>query len=206
MRHSIPTAFLSLICWEKNIDLNWESNPRPLNLQASAKNYYAMQILVQRRLKISLFKGFCENPPFYFCFEITFYIELSHLISKSLTTWYSWNYGLRLRPKSFQLVWRCQQLLSGILANGQLPQVLCQSRLSINDKGDDEVKPRTVDKYPGICLTVEKNPEISVRGPPDEVWKTSKRSNGVPYFKMTLIGSHRSSGRSKKGIKKGVVK
>ena len=39
--------------------------------------------------------------------------------------------------KSFRLVWRCHQLLSGFLANGHLPRMSC---LSANDKEDNEVK------------------------------------------------------------------
>ena len=37
---------------------------------------------------------------------------------------------------SFKLVWRCCQILSGFLANGQFPRVSRQSRLSANDRGD----------------------------------------------------------------------
>jgi hypothetical protein len=36
--------------------------------------------------------------------------------------------------KSFKLVWRCYQLLSGFLAKDQLPRVPRQSRLSSNDR------------------------------------------------------------------------
>ena len=39
-------------------------------------------------------------------------------------------------------------VLSGILANAHLP---CQSSLSY-DKGDNEVKPGSVKRSPGICL------------------------------------------------------
>ena len=35
-------------------------------------------------------------------------------------------------------MWQRYQLLSGFLANGHLPRVTFQSRLSANDKGDNE--------------------------------------------------------------------
>ena len=43
--------------------------------------------------------------------------------------------------QSFTLVWRCHQLLSRVLARGHLPLVSPQSRLSANDKGDNEMSP-----------------------------------------------------------------
>ena len=46
--------------------------------------------------------------------------------------------------KSFKLVWRCHQLLSGFLAIDQLIRVSRQSHLSANDKGDNEI-------IPGLC-------------------------------------------------------
>ena len=42
--------------------------------------------------------------------------------------------------KSFKLVWRCHQLLSGFLAKGHLSRVSCQSRFLANDKGDYEIR------------------------------------------------------------------
>ena len=50
--------------------------------------------------------------------------------------------------KSFKLVWRCHQLLSGFLAKVSVASVA-------NDKGDNEMIPGTVHKYPVICLTAE---------------------------------------------------
>ena len=41
--------------------------------------------------------------------------------------------------KIFKLVWRCQQILSGFVANGHLYRVSRQSRLSVNDKDDYEI-------------------------------------------------------------------
>ena len=54
-------------------------------------------------------------------------------------------------------MWRCHQLLSGFLANGHLPRVSPQSRLSASDKGDNEIIPGAVHIYPGIYLTAEEN-------------------------------------------------
>jgi hypothetical protein len=53
-------------------------------------------------------------------------------------------------------MWRCHHLLSGFLANGYLPRVSCQSRLSANDKGD-EMTPGAVRRSHGIYLTTEEN-------------------------------------------------
>ena len=49
--------------------------------------------------------------------------------------------------------------------------MLRQSRLSANDKGDNEMKPGTVHILPGICLIAEENPgKTSTRRPSDEGW------------------------------------
>ena len=40
---------------------------------------------------------------------------------------------------------------------GHLPRVPCQSCLSTNDKGDNEMNPGTVHKSPGIRLAAEEN-------------------------------------------------
>ena len=55
--------------------------------------------------------------------------------------------------KSFGLVWRCYQLLSGFLVNGHLPQGSCPSA---NDKGDNEMILGFVHRS-DIYLTGEKN-------------------------------------------------
>ena len=52
--------------------------------------------------------------------------------------------------KSAMLVWRFHQLLSEFLAKDHLPLVLRQSRLSANDKGDNEMIPGIVYRSPGI--------------------------------------------------------
>ena len=56
------------------------------------------------------------------------------------------------------LVWRYYQLLSGFLTKGHLPRVSRQSRLSANDKGDDEKIPGAVYRSTDICPTAEENP------------------------------------------------
>ena len=57
-----------------------------------------------------------------------------------------------------KLGWRCHQILSGFLANGHLPRVSRQSRLSANDKGDNEIIPGAVHRAPDIYLTAEESP------------------------------------------------
>ena len=48
--------------------------------------------------------------------------------------------------------------MSGILGNAHLSRVSRQSRLSANDKGDNEMKLEDMHRSPGISLTVEENP------------------------------------------------
>ena len=60
--------------------------------------------------------------------------------------------------KSVMIVWRYHQLLLRFLINCHLLQVSRESRLSANDKGDNEMKLVAVDRYPGIYLTDEENP------------------------------------------------
>ena len=55
--------------------------------------------------------------------------------------------------KSFKLVWRGLQLLSGFLPKYHLPRVSRQSRLSTNDKV--EMIPEAVHRSPGIYLTIK---------------------------------------------------
>ena len=59
--------------------------------------------------------------------------------------------------KSFKLMWRCHQLLSGFLANGHLPRVSRQSCLLTNDKSENEMIPGAVHIFPGIYLTAGEN-------------------------------------------------
>ena len=49
--------------------------------------------------------------------------------------------------------------MSRFLANGPLPQMSRQSRLSTNDKGDNEMISGVVHKFSGIYLTAEETPE-----------------------------------------------
>ena len=60
--------------------------------------------------------------------------------------------------KKIKIVWRGHQLLPKFLANGYLPRVSHQSRLSANDKGDNEMIPAVVHISPGIYLIAEENP------------------------------------------------
>ena len=57
------------------------------------------------------------------------------------------------------LVRRCYQLLHVFLANEHLSPVSRQSRLSDNDKGNNQVKPGVMHRSHGIYLMAEKTPE-----------------------------------------------
>ena len=57
--------------------------------------------------------------------------------------------------KSVKLVWQCHQLLSGFLAKGLLPRISRQSRLSTNDKSDNEMIPGAEHRSPAIYLRAE---------------------------------------------------
>ena len=104
------------------------------------------------------------------------------------------------QKKSFKVVWRSHQLLSGILANGHLLRMLC---LSANDKGDNKMISEAVYRSPGIYLTVEKNlgkPQLG-----DRLIKTMRpviASNGVPYLQM--IAQHVRKAEERKEGKDGV--
>ena len=63
------------------------------------------------------------------------------------------------------------------------------SRLLANDKGNNEMKTRTVHRS-GIYLTAEKNPE--------NLMCDSHPSNGVPYLQITSVRSNSQSGRGMK--------
>ena len=63
-----------------------------------------------------------------------------------------------MRPKkNFMIMWWYDKLLSGFLANGHLPRLSLQSRLLVNDKGDNEMILGAVYRSPGIYLTAEEN-------------------------------------------------
>ena len=59
------------------------------------------------------------------------------------------------------LVWRYHQVLSGFLANDLLSQVSSQSRLSANDKDDNEIKTEALHTSLDIYLTVDEGCAIS---------------------------------------------
>ena len=87
--------------------------------------------------------------------------------------------------KSFKLVWRCHQLLSGILANDHMLRV---SRQSTNDKSDNEMIPGVVHRSSGIYFTAEENPGESQLG--DSLMKAVRpvtTSNGIPYLQMRSV-------------------
>ena len=58
--------------------------------------------------------------------------------------------------KSFKLVWRRHQLLSGFLTNGHLPRVSRQSCLTVNDEGDNEMIPGAVTDLLAFTLQLRK--------------------------------------------------
>jgi hypothetical protein len=77
----------------------------------------------------------------------------------------------------------------------------CQSRLSVNYKGDNEIIPVAVHRSPGIYLTTEETPRKPQLGDSlNAVWSVIA-SNGVPYFQMSSVGSGTTSGREKEGKK-----
>ena len=60
--------------------------------------------------------------------------------------------------KSFKPMWRCHQLVSGFLANGHLPRVLCQS-LSANNRGNNEMISGLCSDLLEFALKLRKIPE-----------------------------------------------
>ena len=94
--------------------------------------------------------------------------------------------------KRLKLVWRCQQLLSRLLAKGQLPRV---SRLSDNDKDDNKMIPGAVHRSPSIWLRTEEysgKPQLR-----DRVMKAVRSviaSNVVHFLQMRSVQSHSTSG------------
>ena len=80
---------------------------------------------------------------------------------------------LAAAKKKIQLLWGCDQLLSGFLAKGHLPRV---SRQSIMIRAI----PGAVHRSPDIRLTAEENP-----GNPDEgVVRPVIASNAISYLQM----------------------
>ena len=64
--------------------------------------------------------------------------------------------------KSFMLVWLCHEIRYGLLANGHLSRVSRQSRLLANGNGDNEEKPGTVHRSPGVYLVKEEEEDSSL--------------------------------------------
>ena len=103
--------------------------------------------------------------------------------------------------KSFKLVWRCHQLLSGFLAKGHLPWVSRQSRRSLMI--------RVIMKWSwGLCTDLlasynwGKPQKTSARRPSDEgAVQPVITSNGIPFLQMRSVGLHSMSGREKEGNK-----
>ena len=86
--------------------------------------------------------------------------------------------------------------------NDHLPRVSRQSRRSSNDKGNNEVIPVIVRRSPGIYLTAEENTgKPHLRESLMKAVRPFIALNGVPYFQMRSVGSHRTLGRDKKGKK-----
>ena len=81
------------------------------------------------------------------------------------------------------------------------PRVSLQSRLSGNDKGDNEMIPGAVHRSPCICLTAEENSGKSQLGDSlmKAVWSVIA-SNGIPYLQMMSVGSRSTLKRQKEGV------
>ena len=96
--------------------------------------------------------------------------------------------------KKFQPKWRSHQLLFGFLAKGHLSQVPRQSRISANNKGDNEIIQGTVQKSPGIYLAANKSlgkPQLG-----DRQMKSVRSviaSNGAHYLLMRSTVSYSMS-------------
>ena len=84
--------------------------------------------------------------------------------------------------KNFTIVWRYHQLLSGFVAIGYLPQVSRQSRLSANDKGDNEMIQGAVHIW-YLPYSWENPRKTSARRPSLKAMRPVIPSYGVPYPK-----------------------
>ena len=90
--------------------------------------------------------------------------------------------------KSFKLLWRCHQLLSGILAKGHLPWVSHQLLMI-----------RVIRLCTDLLAFALHLRKTSSRRPNEGAVRPVIASNRVPYLKMRSVGSHSTSGR--KGCK-----
>ena len=85
-----------------------------------------------------------------------------------------------------------------------------QSRLSVNDKGDDMMILRAVHKSLSICLTAEENPKkTSARRPSDEGSANSHNLKWGPILlnEVSRIAKHvsKGEGRKERNEKSGVL-
>ena len=104
-----------------------------------------------------------------------------------------WSNGLR-PTKTFQLVGRCYQLLSGILAKGHLPRVSLQSRQSLMI--------RVIMKLSrGLCTDLlafaSRLRKSLARTPSARAVRPVIASNEVPSIQIKSVGSYSKSGREK---------
>ena len=86
-----------------------------------------------------------------------------------------------------------------LLNNGKLFRASRQSRLSANDKGDNEVHPEVVHRSPDICWGKHRKTSASRQM---KAVRQDIPSNGVPYLRLRSVGSLSTSGRKKEGKEK----
>ena len=92
-------------------------------------------------------------------------LNLSLAFSSPALSIHSCNpWGSELRPKKLRANVAVSPVLFRFLANGPLSRVSRQSRLSVNDKGNNEMIPKSVHRSPDIYLMVEENPGKSQLG------------------------------------------
>ena len=90
--------------------------------------------------------------------------------------------------KTFKLVWRCHQLLSGFLAKSLMPRVLRQSRRSLMI--------RVIIKWSwGLCtdllaFTLQLRKPSARRQSDEGAVRPVIASNGVPFLQMRSVRSH----------------
>ena len=96
--------------------------------------------------------------------------------------------------KSFQLVWRCHQLLFRFLAKGTCPE--CHVSHACGPM--IRMIPGPVHGSLGICLTAQKNCGKSQLGESMKAVLLAIASKGFPYLQMRLVGSYNTSGCTKR--------
>ena len=97
--------------------------------------------------------------------------------------------------KSFTLVRRCQQLLSGLLAKRYAPSVTSITSVA-NDRVTMKWSRRLCTDLLAFSLQLRKT---SARRPSMKAVLQVIPSNGVPYLHMRSVGSHITSGVGKEG-------